>query len=281
MANWTTFAPPPIRPAGAPRSQGDRAPIPFGAYRCRLADVRLTASRLGHPTAKLTFKVVAGPHAGRAVFRDVWLTDAARAHADREAVALGYENAAAMTTAPPPLDRLFDVRVALAASRAGGWHNVVEHFAAVADAPAAETCPEATDDAPADSNYEYQYPGTPTGRHGPTDDADEIARARLIAAELLGGPPPADAPPEADHEAEAAPPDGPTPAPEPPAAGPGPASPALASLTALERIWAERERVAREAATAPPAAAPPADDDRFDMFGNEYAPAPGPAGDAA
>jgi hypothetical protein len=67
----------------------DYRPIPAGTYTCHLIDGQLSHSRNGTPNYKGTFKVVDGPHSGRRLWWEIWLTQKAMAMAKRDLAKLG------------------------------------------------------------------------------------------------------------------------------------------------------------------------------------------------
>ena len=67
----------------------DYKPIPPGTYTCHLIDGQLSHSRSGTPCYKTTFKVIEGPHDGRRLWHEIWLTPKAMAMAKRDLNKLG------------------------------------------------------------------------------------------------------------------------------------------------------------------------------------------------
>jgi hypothetical protein len=68
----------------------DFAPLPAGGYVATLERAELTNARTKQtPGVKLTFKVLEGPHAGRLVWADLWLSERAREHTKRDLLKLG------------------------------------------------------------------------------------------------------------------------------------------------------------------------------------------------
>src|SRR5262245_44260471 len=76
----------------------DLKPIPSGEYRCRIIDGALFNAKSGTAGYKLTLEVLEGEHAGRRLWHDVWLTEAAISLAKRDLGKLGV-------TSPEQLER--------------------------------------------------------------------------------------------------------------------------------------------------------------------------------
>jgi hypothetical protein len=69
----------------------ERKPLPAGEYRCRLLEGSLFNANSGTPGYKLAFEVIEGEHAGRRVWHDIWLTEAAMPMAKRDLARIGIE----------------------------------------------------------------------------------------------------------------------------------------------------------------------------------------------
>lgn len=102
--------------------------MPAGTYVCRIVSGELGTSKANAtPGYKLTFRVLEGEHAGRQVWCDVWLTDAALPMAKRDLAKLGIIE-------PDQLERPLPkgvgefVKVALRKSDAGAEFNAVKSF---------------------------------------------------------------------------------------------------------------------------------------------------------
>src|SRR6516164_2954902 len=67
----------------------DLKPIPAGEYRCRIIDGALFNAKSGTAGYKLTLEVLGGDHAGRRLWHDIWLTEAAMSLAKRDLGKLG------------------------------------------------------------------------------------------------------------------------------------------------------------------------------------------------
>ncbi len=74
------------------KAAGDLKPIPAGEYRCRLASGELFTSKGGTPGFKVRLEVLDGEHAGRLLWHDVWLSEAALPMAKRDLEKLGVES---------------------------------------------------------------------------------------------------------------------------------------------------------------------------------------------
>lgn len=78
------FLPLPSDHTRAPSADAQRAPLPAGWYAARIDNAARTESRNGTPLVKIVFAVEAGPHTGRLVFADYYLTEAARERSMRD-----------------------------------------------------------------------------------------------------------------------------------------------------------------------------------------------------
>lgn len=79
------FLPLPSDHTRAPSSDAQtRAPLPAGWYAARIDNALRSESRSGTPLVKIVFAVEAGPHTGRLVFADYYLTEAARERSMRD-----------------------------------------------------------------------------------------------------------------------------------------------------------------------------------------------------
>src|SRR3954467_9138550 len=76
---------------GATKAADDLKPIPSGEYRCRVINGELFNSKSGTPGYKLTLEVLDGDQAGRRVWHDVWLSEAALSMAKRDLNKLGID----------------------------------------------------------------------------------------------------------------------------------------------------------------------------------------------
>ncbi|HND55925.1 MAG TPA: DUF669 domain-containing protein [Pirellulaceae bacterium] len=106
-------------------------PLPAGTYVARVVSGELFTSRTnGTPGYKLAFKVLEGEHAGRQVWLDVWLTEAALPMAKRDLAKLGVVRLEQLE-APLPRGIRCSVRVALRTADDGTKFNVVRSFEVV------------------------------------------------------------------------------------------------------------------------------------------------------
>ena len=124
----------------------DLKPIPAGDYRCRIASGELFTSKNGTPGYKLTLEVLDGEHAGRRVWHDVWLTEAAVAMAKRDMGKLGIDRFEQLER-PLPEGIVVAVRVTLQRKDDGTEFNRVARFDVVAvEPPAPEPFAPTTDE---------------------------------------------------------------------------------------------------------------------------------------
>lgn len=173
---------------------GDYKPLPSGQYIAHLHDVELATAKTGTPSAKLTFRVCEGVHAGRLLWLDCWLTPAALPQSKRDLAKLGITELAQLENAnvPPNYVRC-NVRVALRRDDGGIERNAVKGFDFVqldelpkpdAFAPTAVTAAGATPPAPSvaaaaadetEGNGEAEEELFPFGHNAP--DAQSWGRA--------------------------------------------------------------------------------------------------------
>jgi hypothetical protein len=73
----------------ATRPADDLEPLPAGTYDCLVGGGALFTSRNDTPGYRITFEVLDGEHAGRTIWHEVWLTQAALAMAKRDLGKLG------------------------------------------------------------------------------------------------------------------------------------------------------------------------------------------------
>jgi hypothetical protein len=112
----------------------DLKPIPSGEYRCRVVNGELFNSKNGTPGYKLTLEVLDGDHAGRRVWHDVWLSDAALSLARRDLNKLGIVRPEQLEQ-PLPGVIVIVARVALRRRDDGAEYNAVVRFDVVAVEP--------------------------------------------------------------------------------------------------------------------------------------------------
>jgi hypothetical protein len=129
------------------KSADDLKPLPSGEYRFRVLSGELFNSQGGTPGYKLTLEVLDGEHAGRRVWHDAWLTDAALPMAKRDLAKLGIQRPEQLER-PLPDGIIVKARVALRRNDDGTEYNRVVRFALVAVEPPAPEPFAPTDDEP-------------------------------------------------------------------------------------------------------------------------------------
>jgi hypothetical protein len=132
------------------KAADDLKPIPSGEYRCRIVNGELFNSRSGTPGYKLTLEVLDGEHAGRRVWHDVWLSEAALAMAKRDLAKLGIERPEQLER-PLPEGIIVAAKVALRRNDDGAEFNRVVRFDVVDVEPPTPEPFAPTDDEPADA----------------------------------------------------------------------------------------------------------------------------------
>lgn len=106
----------------------DFGPLPAGEYVARAERGELATSRVkGTPSYKLTFRVAEGPHAGRPLWHDVWLTPPAMPQAKRDLAKLGLTDPAQLEQ-PLPAGMVCRLRVSLRRDDDGAERNRVTRF---------------------------------------------------------------------------------------------------------------------------------------------------------
>jgi hypothetical protein len=114
----------------------DLKPIPAGDYHCRITSGELFTSKGGTPGYKVVLEVLDGEHAGRRVWHDVWLSEAAVAIAKRDLGKLGIERPEQLER-PLPDGIIVAARVTLRRNDDGTEFNRVARFDVVAVEPPA------------------------------------------------------------------------------------------------------------------------------------------------
>jgi hypothetical protein len=114
----------------------DLKPIPPGDYRCRIVRGELCNSKSGTPGYKIVLEVLDGEHAGRLVWHDFWLTEAALPIARRDLGKLGIERAEQLEQ-PLPEGIIVMAKVVIHRRDDGAESNVVRRFDVVAVEPPA------------------------------------------------------------------------------------------------------------------------------------------------
>ncbi len=125
----------------------DLKPIPPGEYRCRVMEGALFNSKGGTPGYKLTLEVREGEHAGRRLWHDVWLSEAAISLAKRDLGKIGVSSLEQLER-PLPEGIIVTAKVALRRSDSGEEFNRITRFEVVAvESPAPEPyAPKTTGD---------------------------------------------------------------------------------------------------------------------------------------
>ena len=105
----------------------DFGTLPAGEYVAHVVDGAFMTAKTGTPGYKLTFRVLEGEYAGRRVWHDLWLTEAAMPMAKRDLAKLGVTS---LDQLDKPLPRGIRCRVRLALRRDddGREHNQVRSF---------------------------------------------------------------------------------------------------------------------------------------------------------
>ena len=104
------------------------APLPKSEYFCRLTSGQLFQSQEKKtPGYKLEFTVAEGPHAGRRLWHDCWLTGNAIRHSKRDLQKLGITSLEQMER-PLPAVFLCKVKVTIRADDNGIERNRVQSF---------------------------------------------------------------------------------------------------------------------------------------------------------
>jgi hypothetical protein len=125
-------------------------PIPAGEYRCRIIDGALFNAKSGTAGYKLTLEVLEGEHAGRRLWHDVWLTEAAMSMAKRDLGRLGVTSLEQLEQ-PLPEGIIVNAKVALRKNDDGTEYNRVSRFDVVAiEEPEPEPFAPSSDGEPAE-----------------------------------------------------------------------------------------------------------------------------------
>jgi hypothetical protein len=101
--------------------------VPPGEYLLRVLRGELTTSRSGTPGYKLTLEVAEGDLAGRRVWHEVWLTEAALPMAKRDLGKLGITQLPQLEQ-PLPEGIIIRAKVALRKGDDGSEHNRLTRF---------------------------------------------------------------------------------------------------------------------------------------------------------
>jgi hypothetical protein len=106
------------------------SPLSAGDYTCHLVAADPFNARTGTPGVKLAFKVIEGEHAGRRVWHDCWLTEAALPQTKRDLGQIGVNRLEQLESPLPPGIRCA-VHVALRRDDDGNAFNRVKTFTVV------------------------------------------------------------------------------------------------------------------------------------------------------
>jgi hypothetical protein len=112
------------------QAASERGPLPAGEYVCCLVGGELFNARGGTPGYKLKFEVLEGEHAGRCLWHDIWLTQAALPMAKRDLGKLGVTQVEQLDQ-PLPEGIVVRVKVALRTEDSGTRYNRVMRFEVV------------------------------------------------------------------------------------------------------------------------------------------------------
>ena len=118
------------------KAADDQSPIPAGEYKAHVVNGELFSAKSGTPGYKVTLEVIGGDYAGRRVWHDVWLSEAALPMAKRDLKKLGVEQPSQLER-PLPDGIVVAVKVALRRNDDGGEFNRVLRFDVVAFEPPA------------------------------------------------------------------------------------------------------------------------------------------------
>jgi hypothetical protein len=105
----------------------DLKPISSGEYRCKIVDGALFNAKSGTAGYKLTLQVLDGEYAGRRLWHDVWLSEAAISLAKRDLGMLGVTSLEQLER-PLPEGILITAKVALRRGDNGEEFNRITRF---------------------------------------------------------------------------------------------------------------------------------------------------------
>ena len=142
----------------------DLKPIPSGEYRCRVIDGALFNAKGGTPGYKLTLEVREGEHAGRRLWHDIWLSEAAISLAKRDLGKLGVSSLDQLER-PLPEGIIVVAKVALRRGDSGEEFNRITRFeVAGIEPPAPSLTPRRRPAKPSPSERKTTWmKGTSTG----------------------------------------------------------------------------------------------------------------------
>ena len=123
------------------------APLPSGEYLARIINGELTTSRRNTtPGYKLTFRVLEGEYAGRQIWHDIWLTEAALPMSKRDLAKLCVTSLDQLDQPLPPGIRC-KVKLTLRKDDDGSEFNRVRRFDVIGiDEPEQDTFAPVDDD---------------------------------------------------------------------------------------------------------------------------------------
>ncbi len=124
--------------------------LPAGEYSCRILDGTLSTAKTGTPGYKITFEIVDGPHAGRRIWHDIWITPAAMSMAKRDLEKIGVTHFDQLDR-PLPSGILATVKLGVRNEDDGTERNRIRDFWATG-IEATEPEPFAPDAGPADAS---------------------------------------------------------------------------------------------------------------------------------
>jgi hypothetical protein len=109
---------------------GEFAPLPAGDYTAHVAGLELFNARTKNtPGVKITFKVIGGENAGRLLWHDCWLTEAALPQTKRDLAKLGITALEQLERPLPTNIRIrCTVQVTLRTEDDGTTYNRVKRF---------------------------------------------------------------------------------------------------------------------------------------------------------
>ena len=171
------------------KAADDLKPLPAGEYRCRVLDGELFKSKGNTPGYKLTLEVVDGDHAGRRLWCDFWLTEAAMPITLRDLGKLGITELTQLERPLPP-GILLDCRVVVHRNDGGDEFNTVKAIAAAGVEKADPFAPPEDDDGQADDDEDAaaaDEASKPKGPAGPTAGKKPLTRGNTSSGPYGAG----------------------------------------------------------------------------------------------
>jgi hypothetical protein len=160
-------------------------PIPKGKYPSRLLSADLFQSRNNKPGIKLAFEICEGPHQGRRLWYDIWLTEAAAPGARRDLAKLGVSSKAQLDAGIPPGVFLCELTVVVNVGDDKTERNTVKTFEVTGVEPSDAYAPETgPDSGEPDSSFNVEeFDGaSPKATSVPASDAPGSAPSTDVAA---------------------------------------------------------------------------------------------------